>query len=79
VSILDSPDGPQFNAMKFSSGNIFSASSDALVRCADDSKRHNITQRVQRDNSLPGAVLAAFAPLGGAWCSFGLRMRLKDG
>jgi hypothetical protein len=29
VSILDSPDGPQFNAMKFSSENIFSASSDA--------------------------------------------------
>ena len=25
---------------------------------------------VERDNSLPGALLAAFAPLGGAWCCF---------
>ena len=32
---------------------------------------------VERDNSLPGALLAAFAPLGGAWCCFRLRLRLK--
>jgi hypothetical protein len=34
---------------------------------------------VERDNSLPGALLAAFAPLGGAWCSFRLRLRPKGG
>src|SRR5271170_4428516 len=28
---------------------------------------------VERDNSLPEALLAAFAPLGGAWCCFRLR------
>ena len=27
---------------------------------------------MQQDNSLPGAVLADFAPLGGAWCCFRL-------
>jgi hypothetical protein len=32
---------------------------------------------VERDNSLPGAVLADFAPLGGASCCFRLRLRLK--
>jgi hypothetical protein len=26
-----------------------------------------------------GALLAAFAPLGGAWCCFRLRLRLKGG
>jgi hypothetical protein len=34
---------------------------------------------VKRDNSLPGALLAAFAPLGGAWFCFRLRLRLKSG
>ena len=34
---------------------------------------------VERDNSLPGALLAAFAPLGGAWCCFRLRLRPKGG
>jgi hypothetical protein len=28
---------------------------------------------VERDSSLPEALLAAFAPLGGAWCCFRLR------
>ena len=31
------------------------------------------------DNSLPGAVLADFASLGGAWCCFRLRLRLNGG
>ena len=35
---------------------------------------YNRKQLVERDNSLPGALLAAFAPLGGAWCSFRLRL-----
>jgi hypothetical protein len=34
---------------------------------------------VQQDNRMPGAVLADFAPLGGAWCCFRLRLRLKGG
>jgi hypothetical protein len=34
---------------------------------------------VERDNSLPGAVLDDFAPLGGAWSSSRLRLRLKGG
>ena len=37
------------------------------------------TQLVERDNSLPGTLLAAFAPLGGAWCCFRLRLRPKGG
>ena len=34
---------------------------------------------VERDNSLPGALLAAFAPLGGAWGCFRLGLWLKCG
>ena len=34
---------------------------------------------VERDNSLPGAPLAVFAPISGAWCCFRLRLRLKGG
>jgi hypothetical protein len=41
--------------------------------------QQNTRLLVQRNNSLPGAVLADFAPLGGAWCCFRLRLRLKDG
>jgi hypothetical protein len=33
---------------------------------------------VERDNSLPGAVLADFAPLGEAWCCFWLRLWLNS-
>jgi hypothetical protein len=29
---------------------------------------------VKRDTSLPGAVLAAFAPLGGAWVLFSVQI-----
>ena len=38
--------------------------------------RRENTLLVKQDISLPGAVLAAFAPLGGARCCFQLRMRL---
>ena len=37
------------------------------------------TQLVERDYSLPGTLLAAFAPLGGAWCCFRLKLRPKGG
>jgi hypothetical protein len=45
---------------------------DALVS-------RNTQFRVQRDNSMPSAVSADFAPLGGAWCCSGLRLWLEGG
>ena len=44
------------------------------------SSTYNGTHKlVERDNSLPGAPLGAFAPLDGAWCCFRLKLRLKGG
>jgi hypothetical protein len=34
---------------------------------------------VERDNSIPGAVLAAFSPLGGGWRYYPLGSRLNGG
>ena len=40
---------------------------------------YNGQKLVERDNSLPGAPLGAFALLDGAWCCFRLKLRLKGG
>jgi hypothetical protein len=56
----------------------------------DASSRNFIPQRdftrycktrllVRRNNSMPEALLADFAPLGGAWRCFRLRLRLEGG
>ena len=48
-----------------------------FVPITTDSTYNGTHKLVERDNSLPGVLLAAFAPLGGAWCSFRLRLRPK--
>jgi hypothetical protein len=40
---------------------------------------HDTPLLVLRDNSMPGAALVGFAPVGGAWFCVRLRLRLKDG
>ena len=43
------------------------------------SSTYNGHKLVERDNSLPGAPLGAFAPHDGAWHCFRLKLRLKGG
>jgi hypothetical protein len=50
-----------------------------FVPIANGSTYNGTHKLVERDNILPGAVLADFAPLGGARCCFRLRLRPKDG
>jgi hypothetical protein len=50
-----------------------------FVPIAAGSTYNGTHKLVERDNSLPGTVLVAFAPLCGAWCCFRLGLWLKCG
>jgi hypothetical protein len=50
-----------------------SRESGAFIPITAGSTYNGTHKLVERDNSLPEALLAAFAPLGGAWCCFRLR------